>query len=76
MHVAASTPSTTHQPVAPAAYTAEDVAALLQISTRTVHRLAAAGTLPGRLHVGRSTRFLKRDVDAWISGGCKTARGR
>ena len=47
--------------------TAEDAAALLRVSTKTVLALARAGSLPGE-KVGRAWRFVKRDVLAYVGG--------
>ena len=55
------------------------VAKLLQLSERTVYRLAQAGSLPA-FKVGGSWRFRRRDIDRWAerqireAGGKRTAR--
>jgi excisionase family DNA binding protein len=46
--------------------TASQVAALLQIHLRTVHRLSRQGVLPGR-RIGRRWRFSRREVIALVS---------
>lgn len=43
---------------------------LLQISTRTIVKLAVAGTLPGR-KIGAQWRFLRSDLEAYVHGGSK-----
>src|SRR4051812_46507555 len=51
---------------AAAVYTREDLAALLQVHIRTIDRLVATDTIPGRLKFsGRLLRFCKATVDAW-----------
>jgi excisionase family DNA binding protein len=50
--------------------TASDVAVLLGISKRQVFRLSSAGQLPGRVKVGRLTRWRREDVQRWIEAGC------
>lgn len=47
--------------------TAEEAAALLRVSSKTVLSLARSGTLPGE-KVGRAWRFLRKDVLAYVSG--------
>jgi excisionase family DNA binding protein len=42
-----------------------EVAALLGLSERTVARLIACGELPV-VHVGRSMRIARRDVEQWV----------
>ena len=45
--------------------TDEQVAAILNTSTRTVHRLVKSGQITA-VHIGRSLRFRPRDVAAFI----------
>lgn len=47
--------------------TAEEAAALLRVSTKTVLSLARNGTLPGE-KVGRAWRFLRSDVLEHVRG--------
>jgi excisionase family DNA binding protein len=47
--------------------TAEEAAALLRVSTKTVLTLARNGNLPGE-KVGRAWRFLRSDVLGYVSG--------
>ena len=47
--------------------TADEAAALLRVSTKTVLALARAGSLPGE-KVGRAWRFVKSDVLAYVRG--------
>lgn len=44
--------------------TVADVAALLQLSEKSVYRLAQRGELPG-FKAGGSWRFRRQDIDAW-----------
>lgn len=46
------------------------VARMLSVSTRTVWRLVSAGKLPAPIRVGRSVRWCRAAIDAWISQGC------
>lgn len=45
----------------------EDVAALMDLNTETVRRLAREGKLPGR-KVGGAWRFSKPALLAWLAG--------
>jgi excisionase family DNA binding protein len=47
--------------------TAEQAAALLQVSTRTILQLARDAELPGH-KVGRAWRFCRADVLAYVRG--------
>lgn len=47
--------------------TAEEAAALLRVSTKTVLALARAGSLPGE-KVGRAWRFVRSDVLDYVRG--------
>ncbi len=51
--------------------TAEEAAALLRVSTKTVLALARAGSLPGE-KVGRAWRFVRSDVLAYVRGSLPT----
>lgn len=42
--------------------TAQDVAAALQLSPRQVWRMAASGTIPPPIRLGRATRWRAADV--------------
>jgi len=58
--------------VLPAVYTADQVAALLQIDRATLERRAAAGKVPGRLPLpGRAVRYRRDVIDQWIQEGCQ-----
>lgn len=46
--------------------TADDVAALLRVSSKTVKRLAAEGRLPAQ-RVGRAWRFSKEAILEWLA---------
>jgi len=47
---------------------AAGAADLLQVSTKTLLRLAREGAVPGR-KVGRSWRFERTDLIAWLRAG-------
>jgi excisionase family DNA binding protein len=45
----------------------EEAAHLLRISRSRAYEMAASGTMPGLLRVGRSLRVSRRRLDAWIA---------
>jgi predicted DNA-binding transcriptional regulator AlpA len=49
---------------------AAEVAHFLNISSRQVWRLASSGTLPGRVKLGRLTRWRRDVIEKWIAAGC------
>ena len=46
--------------------TVGQVAEVLQLSQRTVWRMATIGQLPPGIHVGRSVRWPKARIEQWI----------
>ena len=55
-------------PALPRTYTAEEVSQILQIPLIEVYRAGAAGEIPGRIRVGRRTRFNADAIDRLIRG--------
>jgi excisionase family DNA binding protein len=49
-----------------ACVTRSELAALLQVSLRTVDRMIASGEIPVRRVHGKTVRFLRSDVDAYL----------
>ena len=47
--------------------TTEDVAALLNVSSQTVYRMARQGTLPGRVKIGATVRYHKPTLEKWLA---------
>jgi predicted DNA-binding transcriptional regulator AlpA len=62
------------QATTPAVYDVGDLAALLLISERQVWRLSDRGAIPGRIHIGRSARWLRTTIDRWLADGCPRPR--
>jgi len=54
--------------------TAEQLAEILQVSTRTVWRMRSAGQLPKPVRIGGNVRWRAQDVASWITGGCMPNR--
>ena len=50
--------------------TAEELARMLNVSTRTLWRLLAKGELPEPVRLGGSTRWRSEEVSRWIDEGC------
>ena len=50
--------------------TANQVAALMQISTRTVWRLLSSGELIEPLRIRGNTRWRRSELERWIDAGC------
>ena len=56
--------------------TAEDFAALLSISTRTLWRKRSAGEIPQPIRVGVTVRWRLDEVRKWINEGCPFPQAR
>jgi excisionase family DNA binding protein len=52
------------------------VAAMLDCSTRHVHRLADAGRMSRPIKLGALVRWRRAEVLAWIADGCPSCRQR
>lgn len=52
--------------------TADEVATMIGISTRTLWRLLSAGKLPTPVRIGGSTRWQRDAIREWIRSGCPT----
>lgn len=63
---AASIPQTVEQ----ACYDVNDVARVLNVSTRHVWRLHDAGKLPAAVRLGKAVRWPRVLIEAWIADGC------
>ena len=60
----------------PLLITASKLAALLEISTRTLWRLRSAGRLPEPVRLGGAVRWRREDIQEWIAGGCQRFNDR
>ncbi|WP_425395433.1 helix-turn-helix transcriptional regulator [Aeoliella sp.] len=49
---------------------AEELAKMLDVSTRTIWRLLSTGKLVQPLRIGGSVRWRLDDVEEWINNGC------
>jgi excisionase family DNA binding protein len=50
--------------------TADDVATRFKLTRKGVERMARRGTIPGRVRIGRTVRFLQEKIDSWAANGC------
>jgi len=55
---------------------AERLAAVLDVSVRTLWRLQNAGKLPPSLRIGGSVRWNAAEIRSWIRAGCPPSPGR
>jgi prophage regulatory protein len=53
--------------------TAEQLAATLQVSKRTLWRMRSAGQMPRPIRIGGVVRWRRDEVAAWIAAGCPAA---
>ena len=49
------------------------VAAALGVSIRAVDKLRARGALPAPVRLGRSVRWSRTELGAWVAAGCPAA---
>jgi predicted DNA-binding transcriptional regulator AlpA len=59
---------------AAAYYKAQNIASMLQISTRQIWRLHDAGLMPRAIKLGRSVRWSRALIDEWLNEGCPPCR--
>ena len=52
----------------------QEVASLLNCSTRHVYRLADAGRMPHALKLGALVRWNRATLEEWIDNGCQPMR--
>lgn len=62
--------------VEPLLFTAAQVAALLQVSVRTLWRMRSGGQVPSPVQIGGNVRWRRSDVLRWIEGGCQKGEAR
>lgn len=63
-------PTTDEPDNRPRLITADELAAILRMSKRSVWRLVGTGEIPEPLHVGGSTRWNLAEIEAWLDAGC------
>lgn len=62
-----TTNNTVPRTIEPLALTVEQVAQLLGISVRSVWRLSSAGDFPSPVSIGRSKRWARQAIEAYIN---------
>jgi excisionase family DNA binding protein len=68
MTTSAPIPSTKRERLNAAMYTVAELADLLGVSERHVHRLRDQKKIPGEHRIGRCVRFSRAVIDAWLAG--------
>lgn len=71
-----STLTTTDSELEPLLIGVNDLAGLLQVSTRTIWRLVSSGEAPEPIRFGGSCRWRLEEVRAWIDEGCPSQVAR
>ncbi len=57
--------------------TAKQLAALMQVSLRTLWRMRSAEQLPSPVRIGGTIRWRRDEIEKWIRDGCPPpARGK
>jgi len=54
--------------------TGKDLADALAIGVRTLWRHDSLGRLPRAVTIGKSKRWRRREIEAWINAGCPVRR--
>jgi predicted DNA-binding transcriptional regulator AlpA len=72
--VDASKPTPDEPVPAPVLITDREAARLCGISRASWHRLRAAGRLPPVVRLGRSCRWRRAELLAWVDAGCPDSR--
>ena len=52
----------------------EQVAALLDVSPRTVYRMADSGAMPRPRHLNSLVRWSRIELEKWVAAGCPSCR--
>ena len=55
-----------------ATYTVAQLAGLLDVSERHIHRLRDQKAIPGEIRVGKCVRFARKVIDRWLGDGAAT----
>lgn len=61
---------------APLLITMAEVCRLTGLSRPTVYRRCDAGDMPRPVRIGRSVRWRRADIIAWIDAGCPSTKKR
>ena len=64
------------RPVEQSCYDVKDVSRVLSVSIRHVWRLHDSGRLPAAVRLGKSVRWPRVLIEAWIAAGCPAQPGR
>lgn len=61
-------PPAEQKPKGTATYTVGELAGMLGVSERHIHRLKKANEVPGLLKLGGRVLFAKAQIDRWLAG--------
>ncbi len=56
--------------VTTALLTAEDAASMLGVSRAHFYAMHNGGRIPQPIHLGKSVRWRRAELDAWVNAGC------
>lgn len=56
----------------PSLITTKQLAEMLSISTRQLHRMRSKGKIIQPIKLGRMTRWVLEDVEEWVRTGCES----
>lgn len=62
------------QPSIPSLLKVDDLANVLQVSIRSVRRMADQGLCPRPVKIGHAIRWERKVVEEWIASGCPRCR--
>ncbi len=65
-------PRSSMPPTGPSLVTDKEVAEILQISVRHLHRLKSRGDIIQPVKIGKLTRWNLEQVEQWIQSGCQS----
>jgi excisionase family DNA binding protein len=68
MNTLTTAPANKRDRLEAATYTVAQLAELLGVSERHVHRLRDQKKIPGEHRIGRCVRFSRAVIDAWLAG--------
>jgi excisionase family DNA binding protein len=68
-HVRSTEPHFTTLPQ-PLLLSVGETSRLLGVSTRTIWTLISSGRIPQPVRLGRSVKFRRSDIEAWVAAGC------
>lgn len=59
-----------YRPASPPLLTADQLAAWLQVSVRSLWRMRSAGDVPAPVRIRGAVRWRAADIEGWLAAGC------